>query len=131
MAGLIPLSFLHQSSIIYASPKGFQGANDLFKPSIMLNKTSRQNLILPLCVCIFVLLSSLFKFWTPLLTQMNDAGAVVFCLNEQGDLDDSIFQSCGINVLPPQPERLPTFQTSGYCHATLGLQFARGPPLFS
>jgi len=97
----------------------------------MLKKALHQNLILPLCVCFFLLLSSLSEFRTPSLAQIDASDEIAFCLTDQGDLDDSIFQPSNTDVLPPQLERLPSFQTSGYCHKTPGLHFARGPPLFS
>jgi hypothetical protein len=96
----------------------------------MLNKRLRQYLLLLLCVAISACLPSSSDFGSPLLTQIDGDSDIVFNL-DQGDLDDSILPSRSAGGFSSTLTLPSALQATDCFRSMIGLQFARGPPLFS
>jgi len=96
----------------------------------MLKKSLRQNVFLLLCISISAWLPVTSDFWSPLPAQIDGASDVVFNL-DQGDPDDSLIQARSTDVFPSKLTRHSALQATGCFRSRIGLQFARGPPIFS
>jgi len=96
----------------------------------MLKKTSYQNMILLMCTAIFVLLPSLTELIQPQSAQIAQADKVSID-PDQDDLDPTLLPAIGLGVFSLRPTPSPEAEITGYSHLAMGLQFARGPPLFS